>query len=88
MDRVTCSGLVSLMSFDIFHIRQWREGYALSVDSARPNNAPRYRHTKADFARRVAANKKNIELAERMFTFEELIEELKRLKIPETGENV
>ena len=71
------------MHFDIFHIRQWREGYTLTVDSARPNNAPRNRHTKADFARSVAANKKNIELATQMFSWEELIEELKRLKIPE-----
>jgi hypothetical protein len=71
------------MHFDIFHIRQWHEGYTLSVDIARPNNAPRNRHTKADFARRVAASRKNIKLSKQMFTWEELVKEIKRLQYPE-----
>jgi len=72
-----------LKHFDIFIVRQWYEGYTLKVDITRPHNAPRRRHTKADFKRRTAVNRKNIELNERMFTWDEVVEEIKRLQIPE-----
>jgi hypothetical protein len=72
------------MKFDIFHVQLYQQGYTLRVDIARPNNAPRYKHTKADFARRNAANKKNMELTGQIFpTLEELVEEIKRLQFPE-----
>ncbi len=72
------------MKFDIFHIQLYQQGYTLRVDIARPHNAPKYRHTKADFARRVAVNKKNMELTGQIFpTPEELTEEIKRLQYPE-----
>jgi hypothetical protein len=75
------------MNFDIFTIRQWREGYTLHVGASRPHNAPRYRHTKADMKRNRAVNKKNQELNEHVFaTLEEVFEEIKRLEIP-SGEN-
>ena len=71
------------MHFDIFTIRQWRECYTLEVKIARPRNAPRYKHTKADFARMRAANKKNRELLEREFaTLDEVVEEIKLLQFP------
>lgn len=71
------------MSFDIFTIRQWREGYTLHVDIARPRNAPRHKHTDADFKRRTTASKKNLELATQMFpTLDEVFEEIKRLQFP------
>lgn len=70
--------------FDIFTIRQWRQGYTLEVGISRPSNAPRGKFTKADRARAHAANKKNLELHMREpVTLEEIFEEIKRLQIPE-----
>jgi len=70
--------------FDIFEIRQWREGYTLRVDISRPRNAPRGKFTKADRKRALTANRKNQELNERLFaSLDEVHEEIKRLQIPE-----
>jgi len=67
--------------FDIFTIRQWKECYTLEVKIARPRNAPRYKHTKADLARMRAANAKNRELLEREFaTLNDIVEEIKQLQ--------
>lgn len=69
--------------FDIFTIRQWREGYTLSVKIARPNNAPRYKHTTADSKRAVAYSKKNMELADKTFaTLDDVFAEVNRLQFP------
>ncbi len=71
------------MNFDIFTIRQWREGYTLEVKIARPRNAPRHKHTEADMKRIIAASRKDQELASRMFgSLEEVFEEIKRLQFP------
>ena len=71
------------MHFDIFTIRQWSDCYTLEVKIARPHNAPRYKHTKADFKRAHAANVKNMELVGREFTtLEDVVEEIKCLQFP------
>lgn len=76
------------MKFDIFTIRQWREGYTLEVKIGRPQSEPHNKHTKADTERARAANEKNMELIGRMFaTLEEVFEEMKALQFPtEEGE--
>jgi len=71
------------MHFDIFTIRQWHDRYTLEVKCARPANAPRYKFTKADRKRALAANAMNRELLEREFpTLEDVAEEIKRLQFP------
>lgn len=73
-----------IVHFDIFTIRQYRECYMLQVGIARPANAPRYKHTKADFERLQATNAKNRELLEKQFaTLEEVFEEIKQLQFPQ-----
>ena len=77
------------MPFDIFTIRQYRECYILQVGIARPPNAPRYRHTKADRNRMLTANATNRELLERQFaTLDEVVEEIKRLQFPQAEQAV
>ena len=71
------------MPFDIFTIRQWKDCYTLEVKIARPQNAPRYKHTKADFKRLLDANAKNRELLERTFTtLEDVLAEIQHLQFP------
>ncbi len=73
-----------MIAFDIFTIRQWRECYTLEVKISRPSNAPRYKFTKADQKRALAANAKNRELIGKEFaTLEEVIEAIKQLEIPQ-----
>lgn len=72
--------------FDIFHIRQWQQGYTLTVDIARPNNAPKCKHTEADRRRRTASSKKNYEYAieKRMFkSLDEVFAEINKLRFPD-----
>jgi hypothetical protein len=70
------------MFFDVFHIHQRGEGYTLKVDITRPSNAPRHRVTNADRERNLSVDKKNQELAERVFTsLGEVLEEIKHLSI-------
>lgn len=72
-----------MQAFDIFIIRQWRECYTLEVKCSRPSNAPRYKFTKADQKRLLAANAKSMELIGREFaTLDEVMEEIKRLQFP------
>jgi len=72
-----------MSGFDLFTIRQWREGYTLQVKTARPTNAPRYKHTEADRRRDVRSAKKNMELAGKLFpTIEDVMVEIKKLEIP------
>ena len=66
--------------FDKFIIRQWQQGYTLEVQDMRPSNAPRYRHTAADRKRILRANKMNMELNGKYFTFEELFAKIKELQ--------
>lgn len=71
------------MKFDIFTIRLWRQGYTLEVKISRPANAPRYKRTKADGKRQLAAIRQNQKLNERLFpTLSEVFEEIGRLQIP------
>lgn len=70
-------------SFDIFTVRQWREGYTLEVNISRPRNAPSFKHTEADRKRRAASAKMNYEhLANKIFpTLEDVMKEIKKLEI-------
>jgi hypothetical protein len=75
------------MKFDIFTIRQWREGYTLEVEKGRPRNAPRGKFTKADRKRKLASLRKTMELRERLFpTLEDVFEEIKLLEMPKADD--
>lgn len=66
--------------FDIFKLRQYREGWVIEVDISRPSNAPRYRHTSADSKRTVIAAEKNMQLAKDKVIYPTLDEAVKAIK--------
>lgn len=75
--------------FDIFKLRQYREGWIIEVDIARPGNAPRYRHTSADSKRAVIAAEKNMQLAKDKViypTLDKAVEAIKDLCCPEAND--
>jgi hypothetical protein len=65
--------------FDLFEIRQWNDGYTLQVSEARPRNAPRYKMTDADRKRMQRSSKMNTQLAGKIFSFDELCLQIKKL---------